>query len=86
MADATDRAAPASVSGAAERHRRHLERFLAEGRLVGLTTRYAVVVRALGPDEDRWGIGCLRCGALSWSWNDVEARYCARWKRWHEDG
>jgi hypothetical protein len=75
---------PTPVSGAAERHRRHLERFLAEGRLVALTPRYAVVSRPAG--DERRGLGCLVCGALSWHPGDVAARYCPRCKVWHDDG
>jgi hypothetical protein len=53
---------------------------------VALTPRYAVVERDVTPDESRRAIGCLACGALSWNPNDVEAHFCARCKRWHEDG
>jgi hypothetical protein len=74
-------------SGAAGRHERHLQRFLAQGRLVALTTRYAVVARSVAPDdENRHAIGCLRCGALSWNPNDVEAHFCSRCGVFHDDG
>ena len=76
-------------SGAAEGHRRHLERFLAEGRLVALTVHYAVVERPASwlrdRDEPLRAIGCLACGSLSWNMNDVGAHYCARCKVFHDD-
>jgi hypothetical protein len=78
------------VSGAAERHQRHLERFLVEGRLVALTPRYAVVERPASwlrdGDEALRAIGCLACGSLSWNVNDVAAHYCSCCKVFHDDG
>jgi hypothetical protein len=61
------------------RHAQMLAFFRQRGNLGYYTHRYAIVTRVLisgFSNSIQYGIGCLRCGVISWNAKDVANKTC----------
>lgn len=63
-----------------EEYRRFYQQFLRQGSLSVMATNYLVVKRLVlegNANSFAYGIGCFRCGRISWNPDDVNRRYCS---------
>lgn len=62
-----------------DNYRKMYQAFLREGTLHSQANNHVVVKRLVlagSHNEFAYGIGCFRCGRLSWNPEDVTHRYC----------
>lgn len=82
----TERPFPPAIARG-EHYRRLFQFFLKEGQLSSQGTNYVIIKRLVFTAVKNffeYGIGCYRCGKISWSFDDVEAKHCPNCQVFHD--
>jgi hypothetical protein len=69
-----------------EHYQRLFQFFLREGQLSSQGTNYTIIKRLVYTAVKNffeYGIGCYRCGKISWNWEDVNSRHCPYCDTYH---
>lgn len=70
-----------------EAYRKLLQNFLRQGELSSQGTNYTIIKKLVYTGTKNffeYGIGCYRCGEVSWNWEDVNARHCSSCGVFHD--